>query len=136
MAYQWTQDWAVGVDQIDRQHQELFTRINALLAAMSQGKGREEVGKTVSFLESYIDTHFRAEEKLMASRAYPSIESHKALHAAFVKDFATLKQSLATPGDATALTLQVQRRVGDWLVNHIGKVDKVLGKFLSSAPAR
>jgi hemerythrin len=136
MAYQWTQDWAVGVDQIDRQHQELVARVNALLAAMSQGKGRDEVGRTISFLESYVSTHFGAEEKLMASRAYPSIESHKALHAAFVNDFLALKQSLLAGGDSTALTLQVQRRVGDWLINHIGKVDKLLGQFLSAAPAR
>jgi hemerythrin len=81
VAYRWTQDLAVGVDQIDRQHQELFARTNGLLSAMAQGKGREEVGKTVSFLESYVGTHFRDEEKLMASHSVPNPEVHKGLHA-------------------------------------------------------
>lgn len=65
MAIEWTQDLSTGSDEIDNQHKELFRRINSLLDACNQGKGREEIGKTVQFLEDYVITHFSAEEEYM-----------------------------------------------------------------------
>jgi hemerythrin len=35
-------------------------------------------------------------------------------------------------GASATLVLDVHRRVTDWLVNHITKTDKLLGKFLQS----
>ena len=45
MAMQWNENLAVGVDVIDNQHKGIISRINNLLNAMSQGKGKDEVGK-------------------------------------------------------------------------------------------
>ena len=69
---QWTNDLSAGVEQIDSQHKELIARINTLLDAMKQGRGRTEVGQTVSFLSDYVATHFGEEEKYMTSFCYPS----------------------------------------------------------------
>ena len=35
---QWTEDLTVGVEAIDNQHKELFSRINSLADAIRQGK--------------------------------------------------------------------------------------------------
>ena len=50
MAMQWNENLAVGVDVIDNQHKGIISRINSLLNAMSQGKGRDEIGKVLTFL--------------------------------------------------------------------------------------
>ncbi|MEK7700013.1 MAG: hemerythrin domain-containing protein [Planctomycetota bacterium] len=65
MAVQWSENLAVGVTMIDDQHKGIFSRINTLMSAMSQGKGKEEVGKVLEFLADYTKKHFSAEEKLM-----------------------------------------------------------------------
>ena len=49
MLVKWTPEYAVGVEEIDRQHQELFSRINDLLEACQRGEGKQEVGKVLSF---------------------------------------------------------------------------------------
>lgn len=132
MALVWTPDLAVGVEEIDKQHKELFNRVNGLLAASSQGKGKEELGQVLKFLESYVVFHFGAEEKYMAQYAYPAMAHHKQEHAQFVKDFSNLKKELQAQGASAALVVQLHGWLGDWLRNHIGKVDKGLGAFLKT----
>ncbi len=136
MELRWTNDLSVGVQEIDNQHKELFERINNLRAAMSQGKGRAEIGKTVKFLEEYVVEHFSMEEKYMGKYSYGAYLVHKAEHEAFIKDFADFKKKLEglelRGGITSFLTIDVQRRLVDWLLNHIAKIDKALGAFLAT----
>jgi len=129
MAIKWSQDLSVGVNEIDSQHKELFETVNNLIEAMAKAKGKEEIGKVISFLEKYVVTHFGTEERYMAKFNYPDYASHKEMHSQFVKDFISLKKELEA-GASTISIIHIQRRVVDWLINHIGKVDKVLGGFL------
>jgi hemerythrin len=132
---QWDPNLSVGVTEIDAQHKELFARINSLRAAMSEGKGKTEISKTTTFLEEYVVIHFGTEEKYMSKYDYPEYAAHRAKHAEFVRDFADLKRKLEQLESQQAITsflvIDLQRRLVDWLLNHIGKVDKALGFFLS-----
>ena len=58
MAIQWNEELATGVLEIDNQHKEIFARINRLLEASSQGKGKQEVGRMIDFLGDYVISHF------------------------------------------------------------------------------
>jgi hemerythrin len=46
----WNNNLLTGHDLIDRQHQELFRRINALLDAAQNGKGQEAVIDAINFM--------------------------------------------------------------------------------------
>jgi hemerythrin len=127
---QWSESLSVGVAEIDKQHQELIARINGLLAAMQRGQGRDELSPVLQFLESYVVAHFTAEEKLMRQHGYPGYAEQKALHDAFIADFTLLKGQFESEGATSALAIQVQRRVCDWTIKHIGEVDKRLGVYL------
>jgi len=129
MIVQWTPGLAVGNAEIDGQHQELFERVNALLEAMRRGRGRDEVRQTLGFLEHYVVYHFGAEERLMARAGYPLLVMHKRLHAGLLAELALWKPRLGT-GTALWLTLELQRRLTDWLQNHIGHDDRRLAEFL------
>ena len=135
VAMRWTDDLATGVDEIDSQHKELFNRVNALLSAMSEGRGKEHLHTVVRFLEDYVVTHFSTEEGYMARHSYPGMTAHKAEHADFVRDFGNLKRDFETQGASSALAIQVQRRVCDWLVHHIGQSDKAFGAHLRTRAA-
>jgi len=130
MAIDWTPGLSVGVDEIDAQHQELFARVNALLAAMNAGRGRDDLGRTLSFLGDYVDRHFGLEEAYMRRFNYPGYFAHKRAHDAFVADFKKIRKDLAFVGPRTSLVLEVQQRLGGWLVHHIGGVDRALAAFL------
>lgn len=131
MAVQWNQNLAVGVADIDGQHKELFKRINDLLDALSQGKGKQELGNTLKFLEEYTRTHFSAEEKLMTKHSYPGLATQKAEHSKFMNDLADLHREFEATGASLPLLIQVQKRTVEWLVTHISRMDKELGKFLN-----
>ncbi|MBI3397998.1 MAG: hemerythrin family protein [Deltaproteobacteria bacterium] len=130
MAIEWIEDLSVGVNEIDNQHKELFKRINNLLDACTQGKGKEEVGSVIKFLEDYIITHFNAEEAIQKKNGYPDYETHKGLHDEFRKNFSELKNRFETKGAGLYLVLLTNRTIVDWLINHIGKMDKAIGAFL------
>jgi hemerythrin len=128
---EWTPDLAVGLKVIDEQHQELYRRINQLLEACSQGKGKETVGKTLQFLSDYVITHFGNEETYMIKYAYPEYTQHKALHTKFIASLKQLKESFVRDGAGVALVAKTNQVVIDWLNNHIRKVDTKLGAFLA-----
>jgi hemerythrin len=132
MAIEWTMDLTTGVKEIDTQHKELFKRINGLLEACSQGKGKGEVSTVIRFLEDYVITHFSAEENYMTKYNYPDYSGHKAQHLYFTENFLQLKKQFETDGPGIHIVITANRMVVDWLINHIRKVDTALGSFLNT----
>lgn len=130
MAIEWTDDLAVGFQEIDNQHQELFRMINHMLEACNQGKGKEVLSDLIKFLENYAVTHFSTEENLMKSNNYPDYNAHKNHHEQFIKNFGELKNQLAATGPGTHIVIMTNRIVVNWLNSHIRNVDKLLGAFL------
>ena len=131
MAILWKENLSVGVNEIDNQHKELFNRINNLLDACTRGKGSEEVKRTSDFLSEYVISHFGTEEKLMNKYNYPDYASHKEKHEKFKKEFAELKMKIEKEDTGLLTTIGTNHLLIDWWLNHIGKVDKALGAFLS-----
>jgi len=135
MPAEWTDDLATGVELIDKQHKEIFRRINGLLEACRLGKGKEEVGKTIAFLEDYVVHHFAAEEKAQKDYAYPEYPQHKEIHDRFIVDFAGLKKRFDDEGATLSMVLVTNQVVTDWLINHINKIDKKLARYLQEKAA-
>ncbi|WLT30204.1 bacteriohemerythrin [Geothrix sp. PMB-07] len=131
MAYMhWRAELEVGHGQIDREHQSLVEVLNRLHAAMKQGKGREEIEKVLVFLKDYTVGHFRAEEALMMTHAYPEAAAHIAIHADLIRQ---VKDLIADHQSGKALlTASVLEFLEDWLVKHIMGEDKAFGAFLKS----
>jgi len=134
MSIHWDPRLAIGVDLIDGQHQELFRRAAALIEAMQNAHGKDEVARLLPYLESYVVEHFAAEERLMTSHHYPKMAEHVGEHRKFVEDFVALKAELAK-GATTSLTVKTTNFIGGWLRAHIAKTDQALGAFLNSRPS-
>jgi hemerythrin len=134
MAMAWTAALAVGVEEIDQQHRELFYRLNTLLVSMQEGRGRSEIERTLEFLGEYVRVHFSAEEKLMLKHGYPAqaAQAHRKEHADFIRDFGELQKEFQAEGATSALVFKVQRGVCDWLLGHIGGTDLELAKFVKT----
>jgi len=129
MAIEWSSGLSTGVEWQDRQHKELFNRINSLLDAMNLGLGKDEVVRLFKFLDEYIVIHFDAEEQIMHKYNFPDILSHLEEHHKFIDDVGVLKDE-AEDALSSGLVIKVQSRIVDWLLNHIGSVDQVLGAFI------
>ncbi|MDA8387635.1 MAG: bacteriohemerythrin [Nitrospiraceae bacterium] len=132
---EWTEDLRVGNETIDEQHKELFRKINDLVLAINQSVCKYKISDVIKFLDDYIVFHFGEEEQMMLALSYPGYKAHKAQHEHFKRNFQGLKQDLSKldggkkPGSYD-LSVRTNQIVVDWILEHIARVDKVLGGFL------
>ncbi len=135
MALEWNDRFAVGVDEIDNQHKELFKRVNSLMDAMTQKKGKDEIAGLFKFLENYVIAHFGVEERCMSQYNYPNAAAHKVQHSDFIKAFNELKKRYDEVGATSDVVVMTNSKLGGWLRNHIPVTDKALGTFIQSLKA-
>ncbi|MGC3999310.1 MAG: bacteriohemerythrin [Anaeromyxobacter sp.] len=133
MPIHWNAQLAVGVEDIDQQHRELFGRINALLAALSEHQGKDELDGLVTYLQAYVDEHFRAEERLMKTSGFPERVAHCGEHAVFEKECVALAAALREEGPASHLAVRASRILVDWLRQHVLTRDRALGAYLTGS---
>lgn len=130
MAFTMTKDIETGNPQIDKEHVELFSKINDFMNACNQGKGREEIMTTVDFLKKYTKTHFTYEENLQMRNQYPNLPTHKGFHEQFIKNLDEIAKELQTNGVSVALVGKINIQIGSALIAHIKTEDVKLAKFL------
>ncbi len=132
---EWTDDLSVGVELIDEQHKELFNRINDLVTAIKSATCTYKLPDVIQFLEDYIVKHFSEEERYMMRLDYPDCAHHRAQHGIFMRNFIDLKKELeklegGKRRGSYELSVATNQVVVDWILDHIGTVDKKLGGFL------
>jgi hemerythrin len=129
----WNDSLATGNTEIDSQHQEIFRRVDELLGACKEGKGRQKVGETIGFLAEYVVKHFAAEERIQQKHAFPRYPEHKAMHERFIKDFGKLKEQFEQEGPTLSLVMSTNKTVVEWLLNHIEREDKQIAAHIKAS---
>ena len=90
MPLAWSPSLAIGVEEIDAQHEELFRRAERLVRALRTGD-RAGVDALFTYLAGYAEKHFLVEERLMEGAGYPGLAAHRAAHARFRDDLEARK---------------------------------------------
>jgi hemerythrin len=130
----WTPALAVGVEEIDAQHQELFRRAERFVASLD-GSSRQEIGILLSYLRLYCVTHFGAEEAWMRDAGYPGYAAHKAAHDGFVKDLLGLSAEHERRGGPGLEPMRIGSWLSTWLSDHVAGSDTDFAKFLMARSA-
>lgn len=134
MSVSWRSDFEIGVLEVDGQHREIFARFDQLLHAIDAGKGKEEVVKTLNFLDEYTRYHFSREEALQQRYGYPHIEMHRAEHQHFIDTLNAIHAKYLLSGSSDAVVKQTSQALQEWLINHICNIDRALAPFLDNHP--
>lgn len=129
MQYVLTPDLETGNKQIDKEHGELFSRVNRLMEACSSGRGREEFAPALEFLLDYVSTHFRHEEALQKESGYPDFPAHRQFHEGYERKLRELAADLPHTGATLSDLSLLNRHIGT-LITHIRLEDKKLGAYL------
>ena len=132
MAYQWDTSLETGNAKIDNQHKQLITALNSIIEASQQGKGRDEIFKTLDFLTGYTIMHFATEEKLQVEYNYPDYLIHKRYHDNFKGTVTELNQRLVDEGPSEELIGTITAIIGNWLLNHIKGDDFRMAAYIKS----
>jgi hemerythrin len=112
----WSNEFELGMPEIDAQHQVLVDLINQVWAAIVLKPDREKALAILAELEKYTISHFAAEEIFMREIRYEQFPEHKGAHEEFVARIAEEKAKLLA---GLAITLDLVRFLKDWLINHI-----------------
>ncbi|MFI3253543.1 MAG: hemerythrin family protein [Eubacteriales bacterium] len=130
MAFVLCADMLTGNEIIDKEHVELFAKINDFMESCAKGKGRDDMEKTVEFLRSYTKTHFSNEETLQKINKYPNYTVHKAFHDQFIGNMEAIVTEIKTSGVSVGLVGKINMQLGSALIAHIKTEDVKLAKFL------
>ena len=94
-----------------------------------QGRGKEQVGEMLEFLDSYTRKHFADEERYMRSIAYPGYDEQKKAHASFIAQLEKLRSDYDSSGGSLTVVINANKMVIDWLTKHISVMDKKIGEY-------
>jgi hemerythrin-like metal-binding protein len=130
----WSESYALGVAEVDRQHQALFDRVNAFFAAARSSGPRRALEEAIASLRTYAAHHFAEEEKLMGGLAYPGLESHAAAHRVLSRHLDGVASLLAEQGASVSAVVASAGLLRGWLLDHIVDEDGAFGAFARSRP--
>jgi hemerythrin-like metal-binding protein len=133
MGITWDDAYRVRIDSLDRQHRKLFELINDLDALDPQHNSAAVCAAKMTLLIRHMREHFRAEEELFARYGYLEGAIHRHHHDSFIRNLTDFAERI----DRGSLTLsgEIGQFIGDWLVNHIVKIDMRYSPFLVEALA-
>lgn len=135
----WKEKYNIGVDLIDRQHQELFNRVNGFLtvlrAPVPWEEKVQEVNETLAFMQEYVVVHFRDEERYQEEIGYPGLEEHRKVHGQLIREVGEFAQKYQQEGYREVLVQQFGGRLLTWLINHVAATDLKIGEYARSKEA-
>jgi hemerythrin len=123
-------DAKVNVREIDAQHEHLIALLNQLHDAMMRQEDTDTLGRVLSELIDYTQTHFRYEEQLMSEYDYPRYASHKAAHEKLMQHIVGLAEGFRSGEILLSFAIMVDLK--GWAITHIEQCDKPLGAFLNT----
>ncbi|OOY35776.1 hypothetical protein BOV90_01450 [Solemya velum gill symbiont] len=113
----WEDDFSVGVEELDRQHQQIIEIINTLSDKPRLFRRFQNVSSALMELTNYVSEHFLLEEQLLHENGYPNLLEHSKKHTLYSNKIADLCQgSLDGKRDVPTELINF---LTDWWINHI-----------------
>lgn len=132
---EWTDDFLIGIPELDHEHRSLVADINRLHRELRAHEDRARVEATLGEILARMEAHFALEETAMKQHAYPHYAEHKAEHEALldtVTGFIVRYQKGPGSGAAAAL----EQTLDEWIVDHILTSDKKMSLIVKESQTR
>lgn len=117
----WTEEFSVGVVEMDRQHKKLIAMINRLIHEPEAKTDSETISELLSGMINYAREHFRDEEALMSEHGYPFKDRQVEQHTAFIQKTVDLCSAVEVGVDIVPQIMAEYLK--GWLVHHILEQD-------------
>jgi hemerythrin len=131
----WTEDYKIGLAELDAQHLMLFAVINQIDINIEAGRAGELLDDLLGALANYVQYHFEFEEAMMIAHGYPPAPDHRQGHCRLVQSLSSLIAPASGQADKLGHALKVRRFVIDWLVDHIMTEDADFARYVATERA-
>ncbi len=123
----WSDDYKIGLKELDAQHLILFSIINQIDINIDSGRPADLIEDVLGALRSYVEYHFAFEEGFMRQHGYPDLEHHRDAHGSLSAELAGLP---AQSDDRLAQAVRIRKFAIDWLVDHILQEDAAFAEYM------
>jgi len=127
----WSAAHAVGIQEIDEQHEHLARLVDRLSTALKDGLDSETTLAGVNEVIRYAAFHFATEERLMEQHQLADLARHRVEHRRLLHDI----RHLRVDGDLASVSL-ILRFLQEWLLRHVDGLDRQLGQALIALGCR
>jgi hemerythrin len=123
---QWKDEFKLGIEQIDEQHERLFQIANEIYDLIKNefiADKYDSILKLINELKDYTVFHFSSEEEYMQSIGYRKYLSHKVEHTDFIEKINNVNLEQVDLNHEQYL-VDMLNFVVNWISNHILETDK------------
>lgn len=127
---QWKDDYKIGIQQIDEQHEKLFEIANRAYNILTREIVVDKHDKVINVMEElreYTSYHFRTEEDYMLKTGYKRFLSQKVAHDEFIKKIYEVNLNDINEDDDKQL-IGILEFVVNWISEHILGADKLIAQ--------
>src|SRR5450759_3598745 len=117
----WPPNYMIGIEAIDKQHEELVTKMNSLWEALLARQDLASLSHSLNDMTRLLEGHFATEDAHMAAYPYAGSAAHRADHERALET----ARNLAAHIDEQSLALGI-RFLYDWLLSHTRSYDAEL----------
>lgn len=127
---EWSEQYLLGLKEVDGQHEHLFDLVNQLHQAVVNGDDQSAAGKILDDLIDYTVEHFNTEEKMFLASQYPQYEEHKREHDVLTRQALEIQEKFRAK--EITVTFELLDFLSDWLKNHTTDSDLQFARFASA----
>ena len=133
----WKEQYRLGMEEVDRQHKELFERLSSFISTVRSDEMEweekiPEVKKTLSFMQDYVVEHFDSEEEFQQEVGYPEHEEHHEIHEKFKGKIEEFAERFEEEGYEEELVQEFSGKLMTWLIKHVTGDDQKIKDYLES----
>ena len=122
----WRPELNTGDPDIDREHQEIYAKLNEIGEAIRKHDSPEVISQLIAVLQHYSNAHFRREERAMSCSRCPMHGANCAAHAYFSERLKIWMTIISSSGLPVSLLEDIHEETCRWIEQHIEKIDTSL----------
>lgn len=117
----WDEQYSVGVDSVDFEHQNLMDMINMIYAELDDKRDVSEIERTISDVHAEIAAHFALEERLMRDAGFEEYAAHKDDHENLLDQIRSMMDAIDV--DPEPALDMLSENLSDWFSGHFATFD-------------
>lgn len=126
---EWREEFRIGIDAVDHEHQQLIELINRAHKSIEVDAPRDVVELFLGEIFSKIAAHFALEESVMRRSNYDQYLEHKQDHEVLLDDILDIITEF-DGGGFDQMSEKLSHRLRDWFVGHFKSKDARLHNLL------
>ena len=117
----WREEYSIGVDSVDFEHQMLIDAINVIFAELENRRDIAEIKQAVAEVHAGISAHFALEERIMRQAGFEEFDAHKNDHEELLDQIRAMMDAIEDDSEHALDVLSTQ--LADWFSSHFNAVD-------------